>query len=126
MGLERVAAILQGKLSNYESDLIAPIVSRAAELLSVSEGVDAATDAALRIAADHSRAATFLIHDGVVPSNEGRGYVLRKILRRAMRHARRIGRRGPVPVQAHRLCRRPDEARLSGTAGERPARGPHR
>ena len=95
MGLERVAAILQGKLSNYETDLIAPIVSRAAELLGVSEGVDAATDAALRIAADHSRAATFLIHDGVVPSNEGRGYVLRKILRRAMRHARRTGAEEP-------------------------------
>jgi alanyl-tRNA synthetase len=99
MGLERVAAILQGKLSNYETDLIAPIVRRAAELLSVSDGVDATTDAALRIAADHSRAATFLIHDGVVPSNEGRGYVLRKILRRAMRHARRSGAEQPFLYQ---------------------------
>ncbi|MCW5980711.1 MAG: alanine--tRNA ligase [Bryobacteraceae bacterium] len=95
MGLERVAAILQGKLSNYETDLIAPIVTQAGELLGVGEGVDPATDAALRIAADHSRAATFLIHDGVVPSNEGRGYVLRKILRRAMRHARRTGAQEP-------------------------------
>ena len=91
MGLERVAAILQGKLSNYDSDLIFPIVLRAAELCGVSHGADARVDTALRIAADHSRAAAFLIHDGVLPANEGRGYVLRKIMRRAMRHARMIG-----------------------------------
>ena len=95
MGLERVAAILQGKLSNYDSDLIAPIVGRAGELLGVDidRGPEAA--AALRIAADHARAAAFLIHDGVVPANDGRGYVLRKILRRAMRHARRQGAEEP-------------------------------
>ncbi len=91
MGLERVAAVMQGKLSNFETDLIEPIVVRAAELLGVSPGVDEGTDVALRIAADHARAAAFLIHDGVLPSNDGRGYVLRKIMRRAMRHARRRG-----------------------------------
>ena len=95
MGLERVAAILQGKLTNYECDLLAPIVARAGELLSVTQGEDTKKDAALRISADHARAATFLIHDGVVPSNEGRGYVLRKIMRRALRHARRSGNTEP-------------------------------
>ena len=91
MGLERVAAVLQGKLSNYETDLIAPIVDYAASLFGVTPGADPRVDTALRIAADHARAAAFLIHDGVLPSNEGRGYVLRKIMRRAMRNVRLIG-----------------------------------
>lgn len=91
LGLERVAAILQGKLSNFECDLLFPIVEEAGRLLKVSYGEDDRTDVVLRICADHARAAAFLIHDGVVPSNEGRGYVLRKIMRRAMRHARRLG-----------------------------------
>ncbi len=91
MGLERVAAILQGKLSNYECDLIAPIVQEAADLLRVQPGADVRADTALRINADHARAAEFLIHDGVLPSNEGRGYVLRKIMRRAMRNGRLAG-----------------------------------
>jgi alanyl-tRNA synthetase len=91
MGLERVAAVLQGQISNYETDLLRPIIDRAGQLLGVAYGEDAASDTALRIVADHSRAAAFLIHDGVAPSNDGRGYVLRKIMRRAMRHARRIG-----------------------------------
>jgi alanyl-tRNA synthetase len=91
MGLERVAAVIQGKLSNYETDLICPIIGRAAELFGVTYGEDAKADSTLRIVADHGRATEFLIHDGVVPSNDGRGYVLRKIMRRAMRHARRIG-----------------------------------
>ncbi|MGH9672619.1 MAG: alanine--tRNA ligase [Bryobacteraceae bacterium] len=95
MGLERITAVMQGKLSNYETDLIAPIVGKAAELLGASPGVDERTDVALRIAADHGRSAAFLIHDGVVPSNEGRGYVLRKIIRRALRHARRAGATEP-------------------------------
>jgi alanyl-tRNA synthetase len=96
LGLERVAAILQGKLSNFDSDLLRPIVDRAGELLAVEYGEDPKKDAALRISADHARAAAFLIHDGVLPSNDGRGYVLRKIMRRAMRHARRSGATEPL------------------------------
>jgi alanyl-tRNA synthetase len=95
MGLERIAAVLQGKLSNYDTDLICPIIHRAADLFRVSFGDDPKVDTALRIVADHSRATEFLIHDGVLPSNDGRGYVLRKIMRRAMRHARRIGVQDP-------------------------------
>jgi alanyl-tRNA synthetase len=99
MGLERVTAVLQGKLSNYDTDLIRPIIDQAADLLRVSYGGDPKIDTALRIAADHGRATTFLIHDGVLPSNEGRGYVLRKIMRRAMRHARMIGAEDPFLYQ---------------------------
>jgi len=99
MGLERVAAILQGKLTNYETDLIFPIVERAGELCNTSYGIGgdsgARIDTALRINADHARATAFLVNDGVLPSNEGRGYVLRKIMRRAMRHARLIGKQEP-------------------------------
>ncbi|MFN7993019.1 MAG: alanine--tRNA ligase [Bryobacteraceae bacterium] len=91
MGLERVAAVLQGKLSNYDTDLLLPVIVGAADMFGVSYGADPRVDTALRIAADHCRATTFLIHDGVLPSNEGRGYVLRKIMRRAMRHVRMIG-----------------------------------
>ncbi len=91
MGLERAAAVIQGKLSNYDTDLLRPLVDRAAELFGIPYGENPKADVALRIAADHSRAAAFLIHDGVLPSNEGRGYVLRKIMRRAMRFARLQG-----------------------------------
>src|SRR6202051_1286 len=100
MGLERIAAVLQGKLSNYETDLIQPIVMKAAEMFKVEFGADPKIDTALRINADHARAAAFLINDGVLPSNEGRGYVLRKIMRRAMRHAQLLGARAPL---MHRL-----------------------
>ena len=95
MGLERLAAVLQGKLSNYDTDLIRPIIDRAGDLCAVEYGADPKSDTVLRINADHARATAFLIHDGVLPSNEGRGYVLRKIMRRAMRHARLIGRTEP-------------------------------
>ena len=95
MGLERIAAVLQGKLTNYETDLILPIINRAAELFGTAYGASDRTDTVLRINADHARAAAFLIHDGVLPSNEGRGYVLRKIMRRAMRNARLIGKQEP-------------------------------
>jgi alanyl-tRNA synthetase len=99
MGLERIAAVMQGKLSNYDTDLIYPIMLRAAERFGVTAGEDAKIDTALRIVADHARAAEFLIHDGIIPSNDGRGYVLRKIMRRAMRHARRIGVLDPFLYQ---------------------------
>jgi len=99
MGLERVAAVMQGKLSNYETDLIRPIIDKASSLFHVSYGAESRVDTALRIVADHARAATFLIHDGVLPSNEGRGYVLRKIMRRAMRNARMAGVQEPFLYQ---------------------------
>jgi len=92
MGLERVAAVLQGKISNFETDLFTPLIARAAELTGVANEVSTAS---LRIIADHARAATFLIGDGVLPSNEGRGYVLRKILRRGIRHGRLLGQEQP-------------------------------
>jgi alanyl-tRNA synthetase len=127
MGLERVAAVLQGKVSNFETDLFTPLIQRAAELTGLAkssqpdptnsvsghdfsraeaastkegalapEGIDALTgNASLRIISDHARAATFLINDGVLPSNEGRGYVLRKILRRGIRHGRLLGQEKP-------------------------------
>ena len=91
MGLERIAAVMQGKITNYETDLIYPIIENAAEMFGVVPGADARVDTVLRIAADHARAAAFLVNDGVVPSNEGRGYVLRKIMRRALRNVCMIG-----------------------------------
>jgi alanyl-tRNA synthetase len=95
-GLERLAAVLQGKISNFETDLFMPLIARAGELTQIRyEDGRAATDASLRIIADHSRAATFLISDGVLPQNEGRGYVLRKILRRGIRHGRMLGQEEP-------------------------------
>jgi alanyl-tRNA synthetase len=98
MGLERIACVLQGKLSNYDTDLFTLLIA-AAEALTLEGTTVPITDeegrASLRIIADHSRAATFLISDGVIPSNEGRGYVLRKILRRAIRHGQRLGQLKP-------------------------------
>ena len=124
MGLERVAAVLQGKVSNFETDLFTPLIVMAAELTGVTslaelsglaelaavESVMAKPaivaklakfvgNASLRIIADHARAATFLINDGVLPSNEGRGYVLRKILRRGIRHGRLLGQEQPFLFQ---------------------------
>ena len=99
LGLERVAAIMQGKLSNYDCDLLLPIIEHAADRFKVNYGADQRTDTVLRIVADHARAAAFLINDGVLPSNEGRGYVLRKIMRRAMRNARMTGVQDPFLYQ---------------------------
>ena len=95
MGLERIAAVVQGKHSNYDSDLFTPILGRAAELAEISYGGDAEMDISLRVIADHARACTFLISDGILPSNEGRGYVLRRILRRGARHGRKLGLHKP-------------------------------
>src|SRR5579863_8855859 len=99
MGLERLAAVMQGKLSNYDTDLIHPIIDKAGELFRKSYGEDERADTVLRINADHARATAFLINDGVLPSNDGRGYVLRKIMRRAMRNARMIGVSEPYLYQ---------------------------
>jgi alanyl-tRNA synthetase len=102
MGLERVAAILQGVVSNYDTDLFRPLIERAAELCGVDFKREQAIEegkggaASLRVIADHARATTFLVTDGVLPSNEGRGYVLRKIIRRAIRHGRLLGHSGPL------------------------------
>ena len=91
MGLERVTAVVQGRLSNYDTDLFQPLIGAVAERSSRPYGRSAEDDVSLRVVADHLRALTFLIADGVMPGNEGRGYVLRKIMRRAMRHGRRLG-----------------------------------
>ena len=95
MGLERVAAVLQGKQSNYDTDLFRPLLARVEELCGKTYGRDEAADVSMRVIADHARAATFLITDGVMPSNEWRGYVLRRIMRRAMRHGRMLGMSEP-------------------------------
>jgi len=91
MGLERITAVLQNKPSNYDTDLFMPLLTRVGELAGVTYGDKAETDISMRVVADHSRAMTFLIGDGVIPSNEWRGYVLRKIMRRAMRHGKHLG-----------------------------------
>jgi alanyl-tRNA synthetase len=111
MGLERLTAVLQGVLSNYDTDLFKPLLKRAAELCGVDADKELKAEAggrnaaSLRVIADHARATTFLISDGVLPSNEGRGYVLRKILRRAIRHGRLLGQNKPFLFQmVHAVC----------------------
>ncbi|MCJ7829862.1 MAG: alanine--tRNA ligase, partial [Desulfobacterales bacterium] len=91
MGLERIVSVLQDTPSNYETDLILPIIRKASELSGQAYGETPRGDVALKVIADHSRSAAFLIGDGVLPSNEGRGYVLRRIMRRAIRYGRNIG-----------------------------------
>ncbi len=98
-GLERLAAVLQGKISNYDTDLFQPLIHRASELTGTCYHEDPKKDPSLRIIADHARAATFLISDGVMPSNEGRGYVLRKIVRRGITHGRLLGQTEPFLFQ---------------------------
>ena len=95
MGLERTAAVLQGVISNYDTDLFQPLIDIGAQLLGVDSRIGPSQAPSLRIIADHARATTFLITDGVLPSNEGRGYVLRKIMRRAIRHGRLLGAEKP-------------------------------
>jgi alanyl-tRNA synthetase len=98
MGLERVTAVIQGKLSNYDTDLFTPILKAIGDCAGRPYGasMDDPPDVSMRVIADHLRAMTFLIADGVIPSNEWRGYVLRKIMRRAMRHGKKLGFTDPV------------------------------
>ncbi len=95
MGLERLAAVMQGKTTNYDTDLFVPLIEFIEKLSGAKYGVTDETDVSIRAIADHARAVTFLITDGILPSNEGRGYVLRRILRRAVRHGKFIGFSGP-------------------------------
>ncbi|MEO5379017.1 MAG: alanine--tRNA ligase [Magnetococcus sp. DMHC-6] len=107
-GLERLATILQGKTNNYDSDLFQPLIQATAQMAGKIYGADAIEDISLRVIADHLRSVGFLVADGVLPSNEGRGYVLRRIMRRAMRHGRKLGMEKPflhhlVPVLVTRM-----------------------
>ena len=95
MGLERLAAVVQGVYSNYDTDLFQPIIRFVEKISGKTYGKDPEADVSIRVIADHSRAITFLIGDGVLPSNEGRGYVLRRILRRAARHGKLLGLNTP-------------------------------
>ena len=102
-GLERILPVLQGKDSTFETDLFLPIIDAAASVIGTGYGTDERTDVSLRVLADHGRAMTMLVADGVLPANEGRGYVLRRIVRRAVMAARRLGVEkpvGPTLVQA--------------------------
>src|SRR6266436_5765070 len=107
MGLERVAAVLQGKQSNYDTDLLRPLITRVEELSGKTYGRDEEADVSMRVIADHARAATFLIADGVTPSNEWRGYVLRRIMRWAMRAScsRSTTRSGSRPIWRRKCSR---------------------
>ena len=97
-GLERIAAVMQGAGSNYETDLFRPLITAAADRIGVPYRYETPEGGSYRVLADHARATAFLLADGVYPSNEGRGYVLRRILRRAVRHAWLLGRREPTLV----------------------------
>ena len=90
-GLERLASVVQGKKTNFETDLLYPIIEYAAKVAGVKYGDDAQKDISLKVIADHARSMAIMIMDGILPSNEGRGYVLRRILRRAIRHGRMLG-----------------------------------
>jgi alanyl-tRNA synthetase len=100
MGLERVAAVMQGKYNNYDSDLFTPVISRLELLSGRRYGAAAPDDTAMRVIADHARATSFLVADGVLPSNEGRGYVLRRVMRRAIRFGRNLGLASPFMFHA--------------------------
>src|SRR5260370_13212045 len=91
MGVERVAAVLQGKMSDYDTDLFAPLIERVSALARKPYRAREQDDISMQVIADHARTTAFLIADGIMPSNEWRGYVLRRIMRRAMRHGRMLG-----------------------------------
>ncbi|MEO2043196.1 MAG: alanine--tRNA ligase, partial [Nitrospinaceae bacterium] len=94
MGLERLAAVVQGRTTNYDTDLMMSIITEAAHIMSKEYGKQNDVNVSLRVLTDHARAAVFIINDGVIPSNEGRGYVLRKIMRRGLRHGKLLGQKG--------------------------------
>jgi alanyl-tRNA synthetase len=96
MGLERIAAVMQGKINNYDTDIFAPIISAISSLSGVAYGKSPETDISIRVIADHLRSVSFLLADGLMPSNDGRGYVMRRIIRRASRHAKLLGLEGPA------------------------------
>ena len=96
MGLERIAAVMQGRLNNFDTDVFSPIIAAISRETTAEYGKSPATDTSIRVIADHIRSVTFLLAEGLMPSNEGRGYVLRRIIRRASRHARILGRKDPV------------------------------
>jgi alanyl-tRNA synthetase len=112
MGFERVAAVLQGKSSNYDSDVFAPLFERITELTGVAytASLDSPSDIAMRVIADHCRTLTFALSDGAMPGNEGRGYVLRRILRRALRYAGTLGCHEPIMYKMVEV--------LAGTMGD--------
>ncbi|MBX2796040.1 MAG: alanine--tRNA ligase [Myxococcales bacterium] len=101
MGLERIAAVLQGKYWNYDTDAFKPLIHRASQLVGTPYGTEDRVDVGLRVIADHARAAAFLVGDGVMPSNEGRGYVLRRVMRRAITFGYQLGLSDPF---LHEIC----------------------
>ena len=103
-GLERMAAVLQGKYQNYDTDVFQRIIAHAGSLAGVRYGENPEADVALKVIADHTRAAAFLVADGVMPSNEERGYVLRRIMRRAIRYGVKLGLKGPFLHQTAQTC----------------------
>jgi len=103
MGLERLTAVIQGVKSNYDTDLFAPIIGFVEKTSGKTYGKNADNDVSIRVIADHSRAVTFLTGDGIMPSNEGRGYVLRRILRRAARHGKMLGINKPFLHESARV-----------------------
>ncbi len=103
MGLERLAAVVQGKKSNYDTDIFGELIGFIAKISGKAYGAGEENDVSLRVIADHSRAVTFLIGDGALPSNEGRGYVLRRILRRAARHGKMLGLNRPFLHEVSRV-----------------------
>ena len=103
MGLERLAAVVQGRTTNYDTDLMMSIIKEAARITGKEYGKQDEVNVSLRVLTDHARASVFLISDGVIPSNEGRGYVLRKIMRRGLRHGKLLGQKGPF---FHRITRK--------------------